>query len=421
MSTEVAATTPNELDFSQTLLGLVDTELKQMQGNVATASTAAVVEPVAKVADDSLDTATEDKADGVAVDGTDANEPAGATDGTVDVPAEAEVSDSHGGELLPDQLSHYLQVLVDMGADVDELNEAQARAIVMKRLQAPAQSPTAPVAAPVVPVVAAPVAVPEVKPTEAEKPSAKEARLKKIIRDQELESLVVFEGGRAVPKEQTPSGLDAAKKINDYLAEGHKRLTSFTEDPVEFLLPGMQGQNLEDRIQRMVADQLAKQAELTNQEATRQAAVLAAQAEQGLVGKFSTDHESELFKLTADGKRKVVLGEDGNDVFAMTDFGKRVRAGFEDLLELAPHQPTSVLLDRAYKIAKQTVTTEPVVAPEEKKKKFLANRGGVAVPRMASQSPASADEIASGGGSLRDVILHTASNADNPVLAELRS
>lgn len=368
-----------------------------------------------------------DSTDGASSEGTEAEVATDAGSQDADVAVQGSDDGKQGSE--PSEATskaNYLAILEDLGYDTDDMTQEEGKEAVLrltKRSQPKPEVKPEPAVTEAKTLSDVTDAIASESNQTADAPkSSKEKRLGKLIRDSKLESLVEYQNDVAVPKEGTGAeGIGAATKINEYLSEYRRRVQRFAEDPEGFLLDDVEGETLRDKIEAIVQGKLNVLTEAQKKEQAKREQEQVVRTEQEKQEKFFADHTAELYKLRSDGTPKMVPGEDG-DVPAFTEFGKRVVQEYQELYTLAPHQRTSVLMEAAYKRAKETQPA-PVASPTgaDKKKKFLESRGGKPAANLGGKTPASPGEMAEGGSTrLLDMILATPENADNPVLPSLR-
>lgn len=256
-----------------------------------------------------------------------------------------------------------------------------------------------------------------------------EDELAKLEYDHSIAQLVKQEGGRYVPADDSPEAIAAAKEANGYNRKRQERLNKMLDDPKGTLGPWMRQEVdalLEQKLQ-VKLDELKKSQSEEARKAQEQQQLLAEERRwQELVEK----NKNLLYKVGEDGNPRYSLkrrDENGKPMLMMTPIGRKVEEQFLELYELSPHQPQSVLLEKAIAIVKkyeksgqqESVAKEPT----GKKKEFLEKAKKADVDTDVSKKPASVSEAVELGAStsLLEAILMDQSNQDNQVVLEMKS
>lgn len=325
-------------------------------------------------------------------------------------------AESDEPEVQPESKSLDLRELLEaQGYDTSDLSNDDIGRIVMDKIKA--KAPVVP-PDPIRPEKAEDSTEPEAGDTKQQAESKAYARkIAKLSAQPELKEYVTFnEAGVAVPKDQFgEAGVEAAKKLNQYLEARRLRAKDLIDDPVGFLEEDLQG-IIESAVERRIQALRQEQEEAAVKTQQELAQMTEQERVQSLLGQYS----KEIYKIGANGRPQTALDSDEP---ILSEFGRLMQEEYEDLAKIVPETtPASVLLERAYKTAKRLSEVKPPApTPQEKKKKFLERRNQES-PSPSSPAIASPRDVANGGGkmSLLEALLQDEANADNPELAALR-
>lgn len=343
--------------------------------------------------------------------------------------AESEGGDSGGSEKTWGLRSWLAQAGFDPD-ELEELDDEELDRFTRERLSGGGEPPTQPTdgGATRPATDGKQVESPSIKEETKQDPPApvKEAtgdELTKLEYDYSISQLVKQEGGKYVPIDDTPEAVAAAKEANGYNRKRQDRLNKILDDPKGTLGPWMR-QEMEALVSQKLKDEMEQFRK--SQEEARQIEVRQ-RTEQEELDRYESlrdQHKASLYKLSDSGeiRRSLRTGQ-----LMMTSFGREVNKNLLELAELSPHQPRSVLLQKAIQVTskymKPEVSDKPKAEATNKRQTFLDKARKADVDTDVSKRPASVQEAVALGTnmSLLEAILSDPDNQDNPTVQKLKS